>query len=231
MAEYRVTDTELTNVANMIRSKGGTSSPLEWPIGFINAIDAISGGGGGGNSWNDPIVRNWDFSNPLNLRGHTTYSSNVETINGWKNTTPTTTELVSGGIHVWQSGSGTRANWYNNFKADNSVIIGKQLTMSVLADDELYSESAVIDSTTGQKITISIAESLEGWFTYNSDGNFAIGFYAYGTASQDILIQAIKLEYGNIQTLCDIVNGTPVLRKHQNNDIEFLFGRYMSVNW
>ena len=41
MADYILTDTELTSVANAIRSKGGTSAALEWPSGFISAIQAI----------------------------------------------------------------------------------------------------------------------------------------------------------------------------------------------
>lgn len=48
MADYKVTDTELTSVANAIRTKGGTSAQLEWPAEFISAVQAISGGGGGG---------------------------------------------------------------------------------------------------------------------------------------------------------------------------------------
>ena len=38
---YLTTDTELTSVANAIREKGGTSSPLEYPQGFIDAIQNI----------------------------------------------------------------------------------------------------------------------------------------------------------------------------------------------
>jgi len=44
--DYKVTDTELTAVANAIRTKGGTSLPLEWPTGYVNAVDAIPSGGG-----------------------------------------------------------------------------------------------------------------------------------------------------------------------------------------
>lgn len=47
MADYLVTDTELTSVADAIRTKGGTSAALEWPGGYEDAIAAISGGGGG----------------------------------------------------------------------------------------------------------------------------------------------------------------------------------------
>lgn len=44
MADYLVTDTELTSVADAIRTKGGTSASLSFPTGFVSAISAISGG-------------------------------------------------------------------------------------------------------------------------------------------------------------------------------------------
>lgn len=46
MSDYIVTDTELTSVANAIRTKGGTSGSLAFPSGFVSAINDISGGGG-----------------------------------------------------------------------------------------------------------------------------------------------------------------------------------------
>ena len=46
MANYLTTDTDLTAVANAIRTKGGTSAQLAFPSGFVDAIQAISGGGG-----------------------------------------------------------------------------------------------------------------------------------------------------------------------------------------
>ena len=45
MANYLVTDTELTSVANAIRTKGGTESLLEFPSEFVSAISAIPTGG------------------------------------------------------------------------------------------------------------------------------------------------------------------------------------------
>lgn len=47
MADYLVTDTELTSVANAIRNKGGTSASLSFPTEFVSAINAIPTGGGG----------------------------------------------------------------------------------------------------------------------------------------------------------------------------------------
>lgn len=44
MADYRVTDTELTSIANAIRTKGATQASLEFPTGFVTAIDNIPTG-------------------------------------------------------------------------------------------------------------------------------------------------------------------------------------------
>lgn len=46
MSDYIVKDTELTSVANAIRTKGGTNLPLVFPNGFVTAVNNISGGGG-----------------------------------------------------------------------------------------------------------------------------------------------------------------------------------------
>lgn len=46
-------DTDLTSVANAIRTKGGTSASLAFPAGFVSAIAAIPTGGGGGNDLAD----------------------------------------------------------------------------------------------------------------------------------------------------------------------------------
>ena len=44
---YLVSGTDLTSVANAIRTAGGTSAQLEFPSGFVTAIGNLSGGGGG----------------------------------------------------------------------------------------------------------------------------------------------------------------------------------------
>ena len=47
MANYLTTDTELTSIANAIRTKGGTQAQLTYPTGFVSAINDIPTGGGG----------------------------------------------------------------------------------------------------------------------------------------------------------------------------------------
>lgn len=44
---YIVDSTDLTSVANAIRTKGGTSASLAFPADFVSAIQAIPTGGGG----------------------------------------------------------------------------------------------------------------------------------------------------------------------------------------
>lgn len=46
--EYLTNDTDLTKVANAIRSKGGTSATLVYPDGFVTAINNIQTGGSSG---------------------------------------------------------------------------------------------------------------------------------------------------------------------------------------
>lgn len=46
MSNYIASSTDLTSIANAIRTKGGTSAQLAFPSGFVSAIEAIPTGGG-----------------------------------------------------------------------------------------------------------------------------------------------------------------------------------------
>lgn len=45
MAMYLASDTEITSIADAIRTKGGTSSALVFPTDFVTAIQNIPSGG------------------------------------------------------------------------------------------------------------------------------------------------------------------------------------------
>ena len=47
MAEYLVTDSDMTKVADAIRAKGNTTDPLSFPDGMTAMINSIQSGGGG----------------------------------------------------------------------------------------------------------------------------------------------------------------------------------------
>ena len=64
MADYLVTDTELTSIANAIRTKGGTSASLEFPQEFVQAINDIETGGGGATVEELNITQNGTYVAP-----------------------------------------------------------------------------------------------------------------------------------------------------------------------
>lgn len=45
--EYLVNSSDLTAVADAIRAKGGTTEALAFPVGFVEAVEAMQEGGGG----------------------------------------------------------------------------------------------------------------------------------------------------------------------------------------
>lgn len=63
MTDYLVTDTELTSVADAIRTKGGTSADLSFPTGFVSAINDISTGGYSETDIKNFIERSSSFTN------------------------------------------------------------------------------------------------------------------------------------------------------------------------
>lgn len=65
---YLTTTSELNSVAQAIRAKGGTGEPLEYPQGFIDAIDDIETGGGGADS--QPSDNAIILSNYTNVAGN-----------------------------------------------------------------------------------------------------------------------------------------------------------------
>ena len=68
MSDMLVKSESLTAVANSIRQKGGTSAPLAFPGGFVDAIAAIQAGTGGGTGGNTiQIGQNTNAPNFLNL--------------------------------------------------------------------------------------------------------------------------------------------------------------------
>lgn len=50
MSDYVVDSADLIDIADAIRATGSTSAQLQFPDGFISAIQAISGGGGSGSA-------------------------------------------------------------------------------------------------------------------------------------------------------------------------------------
>ena len=67
-----------------------------------------SGGGGGDIPWNDNFSVNWDFTNPVNTRGQSSYSSSnlIYSLDGWQ-LQGGTLDIESGGIRLTRYASST----------------------------------------------------------------------------------------------------------------------------
>lgn len=63
MADYKVSDTQLTAVANAIRSKKGSSGQLAFPDGFVSEVGSIAAEVQSGNSTID-ITFSMSYLNP-----------------------------------------------------------------------------------------------------------------------------------------------------------------------
>lgn len=222
--DYKATDTEFQTVANAIRTKGGTQAQLEWPTGFVNAIASIPSSVN--EEWNEPIIRNWDFTNPINTRGQSHYPNSSLTINGWKTSTQTECSIVQGGIYVEHlQGSEVNTNLYNQVFFPIAEFSGLQFTASMLANNKFNSVTFTLYDS-GQRLVEVLIDNCTFWVNRDSSLQLACGFSIPAEISGDsILIQAIKLELGNKQTLAKQENGIWTLRKHREDIEHYFIGR------
>ena len=106
MPKYIVDGSDLTSVANTIRTKGGTSGSLSFPNGWNSAINAISGGGGleyeEGTFTPTSDINNYSISFS-NSHANRPYHIIVTDVTG-------TPQSVSGGLLVWMC-----STWYDAF--------------------------------------------------------------------------------------------------------------------
>ena len=73
--EYIVSRSDMTAVADKIRTKGGTSASLSFPQGYMSAIEAISGGGGVIQPLS--VSSNGTYSAPSGVDGYSPVDVNV----------------------------------------------------------------------------------------------------------------------------------------------------------
>ncbi len=169
------------------------------------------------------LLDNWYFADPVNQRGNTEYTAIRYTIDRWYfATSGQTAALVDGAIKL-SAGSDTL---YFNQKFDVDLL-GKYVTISVLTDSGLYSETGkfpdnypaestsvatVVFGTSRMAVSVSnIPESYSGHVSIAVQPN------------NDLHVVAAKLELGTRQTLArKAVDGTWVLIDPPPNKAEEL---------
>lgn len=165
-------DSDLTSVANAIRTKGGTSASLAFPTGFVDAIDAIQTGGGGLPS-NMEVI---DFTPTSDLT-----SSNKLTLN-FQNSYTSCFVGVYCLEHPSAPSSGyTALTWLRFFGDRAPSVAGTSGAASVIlrTDGTVGTDQAMCSFNEG-----SLALSVGG---------------QYGTFRAGIKYQAIKVNWGSAQ--------------------------------
>lgn len=180
MADYRATSAEITAVADAIRTKGSTSSPLAWPNGFVSAVQAIPTSSG--------VVQ------PLSVTRNGVYYPQ----SGVDGYAPVTVNVSDGsGLPVWYSNDGTlaafvdqineRVVWYfmGYTKGDRDAVIPPE--MCIPENNSIYSMAYDSDKET-QIGWIGFFEgkirSRDTTFSYDPTGPFWGVVYSDGGTGQ-----------------------------------------------
>lgn len=150
-------DSKLTTVADAIRSAGGTTEPMSFPSGMVEAITAIQAGGGGGNfatgtfTTTDDITSNVVINHNLGVKPKfiivvsaewSAYSKSkpellsfyyiyqyTSTSYGIKYQAPAVDSVRNSSENVSNSGSGTIGGWYR-VNVDETTFTLKQANIS-----------------------------------------------------------------------------------------------------
>lgn len=178
----------------------------------------LGGGGGGGGI---PICRynfavNWDFADPSNSRGNSSYTSSgslVWALDGWQIMDCTMT-VAQGGIHMAGSGFGYMVEWMTNDMS--SRLTGQELTLSGWVDNDINSITFTLDNTTGVQASVNVG-GLDFYIYRNNSTTVAFNIGGILSDASNKLIKAIKLEIGDTSTLAQsgqlLENTTPLTER------------------
>ena len=204
MADYLTNDTDLTAVANAIRTKGGTTAPLEFPDEYIQAINDIQGGGGGGASkkqinfidYDGTIVQSYtsaEWANVSALPDNPSHNGLVA--QGWNWTKAQIdaqlTALPDGDIWIGQMYITESGDTEIDVRFSDSARLSPILTICVNGTVTVdWGDNTTPDTVTGTSLSTRQAAS----HTYASAGNYTIvihvasgSFRFYGSSTYLLL--------------------------------------------
>lgn len=211
-------------------TQNGTYSPPSGVDGYAPVVVSVPSSA---INSNETLLRNWDFTQPINSRGNTRYrnSGDINVINGWK-AYYLDLELTANGIVYKNYDTANNGNLYCALKISLPDISGKTFTLSCLVDGVLYHQTGTMPSSSGSVMRIDDIGGSGISFNCNIDSSAAMACYFYNDLknTDGILIEGVKLEAGNQQTLAHQESGVWVLNGHQNNDVEQHFIRQLCNN-
>ncbi len=172
-------DSDLTSVANAIRTKGGTSASLTFPSDFVSAINAISGGGGGSTLVSKSITANG------------TYNASSDSADGYSSVTVNVpaSAVDSGTKNITENGNNqdvvgyaaVNVNVPNTYAAgDEGKVVSNGALVAQSSDS--VTQNGTVDTTLINSLTVNVSggggglEYEEGTYTAASDSNPTISF-------------------------------------------------------
>lgn len=192
-----------------------------------NSVTVNVSGGGGTLSWRDTFSVNWDFSNPVNTRGNTTYSAGsttgqVFTIDGW-HIYGGIVELVTGGLKLTRYSAGSAGYFMQRYQnTATAAMVGREFTLSCIVDGVLAYRTANMPSANAG----TAGTSANGvYFRIWNYGQQVAVTIDVGEDTGSHVVQAIKLEAGATQTLATQVNGVWVLNNSMDANTEYVKAR------
>lgn len=176
----------------------------------------VSGGDGGIPLCRYNFAVNWDFADPSNSRGNSSYTSSgslVWTLDGWQIMDCTMT-LAQGGIHLSGSGFGYMTEGMTNDMS--SRLVGQELTLTGWVDNTINSVTFTLDNTTGVQASVTV-DGLDFYIYRNNSTTVTFNVGGILSNTSDKLIKAIKLEIGDTSTLAQsgqlLENTTPLTER------------------
>lgn len=169
------------------------------------------------------MLDNWDFRNPLNSRGQSSYgdvSAFVGSIDRWWVSDSATLSLVTGGINITQRGDNIWASYI--FQRNKGDLMPATYTFSVLfaentgvvALTNYFTDTSVVETA----ISYQNAGLLSFTFTVPERLDTNLAFQRIHASSARII--AAKLELGEESTLAKQVSGTWVINDPSPNYAE-----------
>ena len=164
MTTYLTTDTELTSIANAIRTKGDTSVSLAYPSGFISAINAITTAG---SDISGPVLQSKSVTITPNT---TTQSETVSPDTGYDGLSDVTITVPA----VAAGTAGTPSIEYI-YETPNTVTLYPKV---------INTSGYITGSTiTGNTMTITAGSLTTGTLTITTNGTHNVTNYESATVS------------------------------------------------
>lgn len=203
--------TQWTNLPGILVSPPLPLSIANGGTGGETAGEARANLGAAGNK---NLLMNWDFRNPVNQRGKTSYTGNNQyTVDMWKLSGSASMELQDSGIALTIpfAEAGT---WSNSvmqvLEMDASQLVGRTATVSILvssASANVGCRIRLVDSSdvfVGHIFLSSLQNGLNSVSGEIPENTKTIQFQIGNTStteSGNVTVQAVKLEIGSVSTL------------------------------